>query len=205
MDTDDKANNDFILINNIKNDVNVDYSLKLLEELYGGIYYKIIHYYFSHDSNKHQKDEILQDCCYYIYQSAKDFDFSKKTKFSSYLGNRARWACLNQINKNKKNCLDVPANTDISTKESMECINRSNGNNFYSELRDKEVFELFFSDLKSNEQVYKIFKLRYLEGTNNKLMPWRQVGKEMNLSIQGCINIHDRFLQKIKKQKKYDK
>jgi hypothetical protein len=96
-------------------------------------------------------------------------------------------------------------NTDISAKENMECINRSNGNNFYSELRDKEVFELFFSDLKTNEQVHKIFKLRYLEGSNNKLMPWRQVGKEMNLSIQGCINIHDRFLQKIKKQKKYDK
>ena len=70
---------------------------------------------------------------------------------------------------------------------------------------NKETFELFFSDLKVNDQIYKIFKLRYLEGSKNKLMPWREVGKQLNLSIQGCINIHDRFLKKIKKLKKYDK
>ncbi len=189
--------NDVVLINNIKKNINVDASLKLLDEMYSGVYYKMVHYYFSHPALRHQKEDLVRDCYYYIYLAAKDFDFNKKTKFSSYLGNRARWACLTHINKNKKNCVDLEFNSDILNKENEE--------NFHSKLLDKETFELFFSDLKVNDQIYKIFKLRYLEGSKNKLMPWREIGKQLNLSIQGCINIHDRFLKKIKKLKKYDK
>jgi hypothetical protein len=33
--------------------------------------------------------------------------------------------------------------------------------------------------------------MRYIIGQRNKVMPWKDIGSEMNLSIQGCINIHN--------------
>ena len=36
----------------------------------------------------------------------------------------------------------------------------------------------------------------------NKLTPWRKISKKMNLSIQGCINIHNAALKKISKNVK---
>ena len=64
-----------------------------------------------------------------------------------------------------------------------------------------------FSHIESFEdkRVEKIFKMRYLNG-KKKLTPWRKIAKELDLSIQGCINIHNSTFKKLKKtyQKKYD-
>jgi hypothetical protein len=31
-------------------------------------------------------------------------------------------------------------------------------------------------------------------------MPWKRIAKKLDLSIQGCINIHNNFIEKIKKE-----
>ena len=46
--------------------------------------------------------------------------------------------------------------------------------------------------------------MRYLDPEYNKLTPWRKVGKNLNLSIQGCINIHNQALDYIRKKLKTD-
>jgi regulator of sigma D len=51
----------------------------------------------------------------------------------------------------------------------------------------------------SDKRVSKIFKLRYVDGKQNKLMPWKDISKKMNLSIQGCINIHNAAIKYIRK------
>jgi hypothetical protein len=38
----------------------------------------------------------------------------------------------------------------------------------------------------------------------NKLTPWRKISKEMDLSIQGCINIHNSALKTIAKKIKLE-
>ena len=43
----------------------------------------------------------------------------------------------------------------------------------------------------SDKRVEKIFKMRYIIGTKNKVMAWKDIGNKMKLSIQGCINIHN--------------
>jgi hypothetical protein len=51
---------------------------------------------------------------------------------------------------------------------------------------------------KSNDtRVQKIFKMRY--SGKNKLTPWKKIAKKLDLSIQGCINIHNKYLEEIKK------
>ena len=59
-----------------------------------------------------------------------------------------------------------------------------------------------FNDMlekESDPRVKKIIDIRY-NTTNNKLIPWRTASKELKMSIQGCINIHDKFIDKVKKQ-----
>ena len=41
--------------------------------------------------------------------------------------------------------------------------------------------------------------MRY-DSDNNKLIPWKAISSKMNLSIQGCINIHNKFINKHKKE-----
>jgi len=55
---------------------------------------------------------------------------------------------------------------------------------------------------EKDERVKKIVDMRY-GGVNNKLTPWRFIAKELDMSIQGCINIHNKFINKVKKEGKY--
>jgi hypothetical protein len=57
-------------------------------------------------------------------------------------------------------------------------------------------------DVYPDKRVSKIFNMRY--ENNNKLTPWRKISKEMDLSIQGCINIHNSALKTISKKIKLE-
>ena len=48
-----------------------------------------------------------------------------------------------------------------------------------------------------DERVEKIFKMRYIDGDKNKVMPWKKISKDLDMSIQGCINIHNKIIKKI--------
>ena len=75
------------------------------------------------------------------------------------------------------------------------------------EKTDQSILNEIFSQLDAFEdkRIEKIFRIRYLN-KNKKLTPWRKIAKELDLSIQGCINIHNLAFKKLKKtyQKKYD-
>ena len=49
-------------------------------------------------------------------------------------------------------------------------------------------------------RVEKIFNMRYIIGSKNRVMPWNKIGKELNLSIQGCINIHNSAIKQVKQE-----
>ena len=40
--------------------------------------------------------------------------------------------------------------------------------------------------------------MRYVIGEKNKVMPWKKISKELNMSIQGCINIHNSAIEEFK-------
>ena len=59
----------------------------------------------------------------------------------------------------------------------------------------KNVFKIINNS--QDPRVQKIFKMRYQDG--KKLTPWKKIAKKLDLSIQGCINIHNKHLTEIKK------
>jgi len=72
----------------------------------------------------------------------------------------------------------------------------------FSKLCSKEVLDKVYvlANTHKDERVKKIINLRYKIGEGNKTMPWKNISEKINVSIQGCINIHDRFIEEIKKE-----
>jgi len=180
------------IINNIKSDIDLNYSIDYLFKKYSKVYYKIVN---GICQDTELRIELAGECKYNIYQAAKKFKFSKGVKFSSYFGNFAKWSTFNKITESQKR---------------LNLTNSIKSNTFFDEVYESRVsmqiredFNFILEDLKSNsdKRIEKIFKLRYLNGHGNKLMSWKEVSKSLNLSIQGCINIHNNYIKKIRLRK----
>jgi len=182
---------DLDLINNIKKKKKVDESLQQLIDRHSGIYLDIVNSFMKNCNNDSLKDEIMNDKEYAIYNSALKYDDQRGTKFSTFLGNEAKWICLNASNKNKK-YLELNDNT-YNFDEIKDTCNKP--------IIDfqEQILKDFNDQIKNHpdKRIQKIFSMRY--SGNKKLVPWRKISKTMNLSIQGCINIHNAALKSISK------
>jgi hypothetical protein len=185
-----KMADDLSLIQAIKSN-NDENCLKELIAKHSGIYLQIVNQTISDKSNIN-KNDIIDDKNLFIYQKALNFDPQRNIKFSTYLGNEIKWKCLNIHNKAKKY-----EYCDIGD-QSESLIDKD----FSQELVDREIVDFIFQMTEKNPdpRVRKIIQLRYKECKGNKLTPWKKIAKVLNLSIQGCINIHNRFIKEVKQE-----
>jgi len=141
-------------------------------------------------TNKH---ELINDKEYNIYQAALKYDPTRGAKFSTYLGNETKWMCLNIYNKNKKN-------PEVSVEDLYTEISNDFTKSEHEESIRQELFNKIMEIIKNypDERIMKIFTMRYIDGSKNKTMPWKSVSEEIDMSIQGCINIHDSTINKLK-------
>jgi DNA-directed RNA polymerase specialized sigma subunit len=139
------------------------------------------------------KNDILDDKNISIYKAVMNYDENKNTKFSTYLGNETRWKCLNLFNRGTKyKYLDI---NDFNNDENLS------DDEMLNNISSKEILDkvYYHANNHKDERVTQIINLRYKIGEGNKTMPWKNISEKVNVSIQGCINIHDRFIQEIKK------
>jgi len=183
---------DLDLIYNIKKDRDTDSSLLELISRHSGIYINIVNSYIPHNSPFVHKSEILEDKDYHIYMAALRYEEKRGTKFSTYLGNETKWLCLNAFNRAKRR-------PQLTSEEHIQEAS------FFEEAdlgEDQEllqkIFELIQQDPDSRVKI--IFKMRYVDTQGNKLTPWQKISDKLDLSIQGCINIHNKALKSIKSQ-----
>lgn len=177
------------LVENIKNEKNVDDCLQELIERHTGIYLDIVNKYTQH-INTSNKLDLIDEKAYNIYQTALKYKSDKGTKFPTFLGNETKWICLNRQNKIKK-----------ERKVSFEDISEADLAREDDGSEEKlEVFKRTIELAKQHQdkRVEKIFEMRYITGEKNKVMPWKKISKELNMSIQGCINIHNSAIEEFK-------
>ena len=180
---------DVQLVENIKNEKDVDDCLQELIERHTGIYLDIVNKYTQH-TNTSNKLDLIDEKDYNIYQTALKYKSDKGTKFPTFLGNETKWICLNKQNKIKKE--KKVAFDDISE---IDLAQEDDGS--------KEKLEVFKKTIElakqhEDKRVEKIFEMRYIIGEKNKVMPWKEISKELNMSIQGCINIHNSAIEEFK-------
>ena len=183
---------DIFLIEKVKKEADLN-SLNLLIERHSGIYLDMVNSVIPNNCDFLDKNDIIDDKNISIYKAVMNFDENKNTKFSTYLGNETRWKCLNLFNRGTKyKYLDINDFNDDENMSDDEMLNK---------ISSKEILDkvYYYANNHRDERVRKIINLRYKIGEGNKTMPWKNVSEKINVSIQGCINIHDRFIEEIKK------
>lgn len=180
------------LIELIKKNSNAEACLQVLIDRHSGLCVDMINNYCARSHNQSTHEELMKDKDFQIYSSALKFDPEKGSKFSTYLGNEIKWKCLNIYNRNKTR-KTIPVEENLINYFSY--INQEP-----NESESHSIFQDIINHAKSDkdERVGKIFELRYVEGKHNTVMPWKNISKKIGMSIQGCINIHDSALRKIK-------
>jgi len=187
---------DLTLISKIQEDNTDQKSLIALVDRHSGIFHTMVNHFMSSPHCVLDKTQIVEDKEITIYDSALNYDPSRNTKFSTHLANQTKWKCLNALNKKKKNkeyFID-----DENTYIEPSC------DSFIHDINKEEALVVFNECLKTekDERVKKIIDMRY-GSDNNKLTPWRYIANNLDLSIQGCINIHNKFINKVKKEANY--
>ena len=157
---------------------------------HSGIYLQMVHSYAPRSIAIDNINDLLDSKESHIYDAIQNFDETRNIKFSTYLGNHTRWLCLNAANKKAHIQLDENFDREFESSEVIEKADSDTLNKVFKYIEDNE-----------DSRVAKIFKMRYVSiGGKRKLVPWRKIAKEINLSIQGCINIHNSTLKKLKKK-----
>lgn len=138
-------------------------------------------------------NDILQQKEYVIYKSAMSYNPDKGSKFSTWLANQMRYFCLNSMNKNR-----LVATED----ESMNAIVHSStlftqGQDTLNE--EKVDFVKNIIAQVKDKRVVKIFKIRYFNGKRKKT-PWAEIAKEMGVSTQTAINLHNKTIKLIRRK-----
>lgn len=184
---------DLSLIERVKKEKDEN-SLNALIERHSGIYLDMVNSVIPNDCDFLDKNDILEEKNISIYKAVLNFDPSKNTKFSTYLGNETKWKCLNMFNRGTKYKY-----FDIDTiKEDVNFIDKDVIENISNNEIINKIYDL--AQKHSDKRVSEIIHLRYKVGEKNKTMPWKNIAEKINISVQGCINIHDRFIEEIKKE-----
>jgi RNA polymerase sigma factor (sigma-70 family) len=169
---------------------NCDDSLKILINRHSPLCYKIYKKYNPSFNVKNiDINEIYQQKDYIIYKTVLSFNFEKKVKFSTWLGNQIRYQCLNAINKKEDIIyMDAPELQFLIDKNPLDTKNEK-----LNELRD--YINSLLEQLK-DIRICKIFQMRYFE--KGSIQTWTKIGKKMNMSTQNAINLHNKGVQILK-------
>lgn len=182
---------DLSLIEKIKTE-NDSESLKELINRHSGIYVNMVNKIVSDSCEFMNKEDILAEKDFSIYNAALNYMPNKNAKFSTYLANDTRWKCLNLYNKNKK-MIEEPIDDSLKEQASIP--------DFTISLQNEEILKKVINFAKDHEdyRVKIILDMRYAIAYN-KAHSWREIAAELNMSIQGCIDIHNKFINKVRKE-----
>ena len=183
------------LVENIKKNKKTEDCLQELIGRHTGIYLDIVNKYTLNGNTTNRLD-LIDEKDYNIYQAGLKYKSDKGTKFPTFLGNETKWICLNKYNKQKKE----PQLSIEDIKETEIVNSRFSAKSDNIKKEDLEVFSeaIKFSRNHKDKRVEKIFEMRYITGEKNKVMPWKKISEELDMSIQGCINIHNSAVEKFK-------
>lgn len=179
----------------IKNQEDTEQCLDILISRHSGLCIEMINSYMSKNYNDSLRKELIKEKDYQIYSSALKYDPNKSSKFSTYLGNEIKWKCLNIYNRDKRR-QTIPVEDNL-----IEYFSYSNKNTDTSRSSlTSDIFSHIMgqSKLHPDSRVERIFHLRYIEGKNNSVMPWRMISEDLDMSIQGCINLHNSAMNQFK-------
>lgn len=178
---------DQVLVNSVKSKADNEAFNEICRR-YENIFYKICQKYVNVLINSGvNPQDIFDEKHYIIFHCVTTYDPSKNTKLSTWIGNYARYLCLNAINARRF----ILPTTDEDIKKRIEeaQVTQQYLQGSTTHREDFNYILNILSQLK-DERITQIFKLRY---SGNKLI-WSKVAKKVGISTQTAINLHNKGL-----------
>jgi len=168
---------------------NSEDALNELISRHSGIYVDMLKKFGWHCLTQSQVMDIMGDKDYVIYKAALEYD-ENKAKFSTHLANKTKWMCLTQKTKNKNSKVTGNFNE-------IEFCQKDNSSTPDESCKTNDTFSRILNLINKHKdkRLKTIFHERYFCGKKGKLKPWKEVARKINLSAQGCINIHDKAIK----------
>jgi RNA polymerase sigma factor (sigma-70 family) len=187
---------DVELVELIKSDASSEAFLEVCRR-YENIFYKVCQKYataLSHSGINPQ--DIFEEKDYIIFHCVSTYEPNRKTKLGTWIGNYARYLCLNSINARRF----IMPTTDDDLKRYIEESQVSH-DYFENTTTSQEDFKYALNILGQikDPRIVQIFKLRYL---NPKKMIWAEIAVKVGVSTQTVINLHNKGLAMLKKKLK---
>jgi RNA polymerase sigma factor (sigma-70 family) len=172
------------LITRVKEDLCSESFEELLSR-HSNLYYKVCQKYLPTLKQLGvPSEDVFNDVQFVFFKSLNSFNPNKNTKFSTWLGNYARYNCLNYINEYKKHNFyeesDLEANLDYEITSPPDHESDATINHIYSILKNLK-----------DKRIVKVYSLRY-EKNGDKKATWSEIAKKMDISTQTAINLHTR-------------
>jgi RNA polymerase sigma factor (sigma-70 family) len=163
---------------------------------YENIFYKVCQKYVPAlvVSGVNSQD-IFEEKNFIIYHCVNTFNYRKKTKLSTWIGNYARYLCLNSINARK---FILPSSDDEIIRHIEETQATQNYTTSDYSPEDYSYILNIIAQLK-DKRVEEIFKYRYF---TDKKMIWSKIAKKMKISTQTAINLHNKGISLLRKKVK---
>ena len=164
-----------------------------LSDRYKNVFYKICQKYrFALRNVGIQPEDVYEEKDTVLLKCALSYDPTRKTKFSTWLGNYAKFTCLNFINSKK-----YIFNTE--TEDLQKYIEE----NLYAPTKEdfSEEAKIILEKLKQlkDKRIEKIFRMRYFYSIK-KESTWRAISEEIGVSIQTAINLHKKGIKTLRNQ-----
>lgn len=171
------------LIEQIKKEKNSNALIELVNR-HTGVYIDVISNY-TYVPNVTRED-LIESKYFNIYKYALDFNPNLKTKFSSYVGLRAKYECQSCLTE-RKNIKEeeVIAENTVSIDHRLE--------------ESEDAIRYIWEKIEKNpdKRFTEIFKMRH---STDKPKSFYAIGEKLGMSHEGVIKIYKKNLQILKKQ-----
>jgi len=188
---------DLFLIRQVKNKACSECFLEICRR-YENVFYKMCQKYSSSISNcGFNLQDIFNEKDMIIFHCVKTFNPKKKTKLSSWIGNYARYLCLNSINSRR--FIMPSCDEDVQRKIEEQQI----FNNYFESQNSLEESKDYIFDIlgqMKDPRIKDIFEYRYFAG---KKMIWNKIARKIKASPQTVMCLHKKGLILIKNKMKH--
>lgn len=167
---------DILLIHKIKED-NDQKSFSELVNRHTGIYNTIV-YQYLHTGNTSDYHDLLNERDYNFYSFVNSYDENRNMKFSTYVGDRTKFLCLDKNSYSSK----------VLNEELDDGMNYDSQPDV--ELIDKDTMEKLKEAINriSNVKFKKIMELRFF--SSSKVLTFKEVAGKMNVTTQYVNKIY---------------
>jgi RNA polymerase sigma factor (sigma-70 family) len=179
---------DAILIQKIL-DSNSDIEFSLLFDRHKKIMFSTLQKYYR--QNSQDFCDIENSFYNILYDSVRSFDLNKGSKFSTWLSNQVRYACLNlKTSKYKK---------EVTISEDIFHLLENHSTADHKENHSEELI-LSLKDILSkikNKKIKEVILNRYF--SQEKIVSYNDIARNMGITSQTALNWHNKFITFVKK------